>query len=242
MQGVKVTTLNQDLTESQGGSRRPRRLINGEDSSIVRRDGERHLEVQNPASHVSKDQRAAFRIKMGIPAEALVFGSVGRLAQVKGIDRLIAAFAALKLPLSTTYLLLIGAGPEREALERQARELGVADRVIFAGFQGDPAPYLAAMDVFVLPSRSEGVSVALLEAMAAGVPVAVTDVGANREVIEEGRCGVILPAEECQWPEILAALLNDPEGSAIKQQAAKERVRTRYSLATTLDSYEQLYR
>jgi glycosyltransferase involved in cell wall biosynthesis len=262
---VNGVAVSEQEREAQGGSRRPRWLIDGVDSRIVRRDAECHLAVPPLASRVGS--ATAFRIKCGIPADARVIGTVGRLAHVKGTDRLIAAFAAIPQQLSscqvaqllsdnpeisppsatqqpsnlTTYLLLVGDGPERVNLERQARELGVADRVIFAGYQADPAPCLAAMDVFVLPSRSEGVSVALLEAMAAGIPVAVTDVGANREVIEEGQCGVILPEDERQWPEIVAAMLMGPEANALKARAARERVRTHYSLETTLDGYESLY-
>ena len=237
----------------------------------------------------SKDTLSG-RGKIGIPADAFVMGSVGRLAHVKGQDRLIAAFAELGRSQTTDsteekkfeqkpakaakgeilfpagggeensssrasrasvqissaawfeyFLLFVGDGPERANLERQAMDLGIADRVIFGGYQADPAPYLAAMDLFVLPSRSEGVSVALLEAMANGVPVAVTDVGANREVVDDGRCGVILPEDETQWPEAITALITDTEAATQRTQAAQQRVRACYSLDATLDGYERLY-
>jgi glycosyltransferase involved in cell wall biosynthesis len=83
--------------------------------------------------------------------------------------------------------------------------------------------------------------VALLEAMAAGVPVAVTDVGANREVVDNGRCGVILPEDETQWLEAITALITDPKTTTQRIQAAQQRVRTHYSLDATLDGYERLY-
>ena len=219
--------------------------------------------------------RREVRCKLNIPLNAHVIGSVGRLAYVKGCDRLIAAFAELSRlqttgnnknmdvqdkqdgasnksscksclsmltpSVSDACLLLVGDGPERANLERQAQELGVADRVIFAGYQADPQPYLGAMDCFMLPSRSEGVSVALLEAMGAGVPVVVTDVGANREVVEDGRCGVILPDDERHWPEAITSLITDPAAVTQRTQAAQLRVRTRYSLDATLDGYECLY-
>ena len=84
-------------------------------------------------------------------------------------------------------------------------------------------------------------SVALLEAMAAGVPVAVTDVGANREVLADGQCGVILPEAERQWPEAITAVIIESEITTQRTQAAQQRVRTRYSLDATLDDYERLY-
>ena len=205
----------------------------------------------------SRTRNSESKEMVGIPPDALVIGSVGRLAQVKGYDRLIAAFAACEArggrglsepqtkdgspEVRPPVLLLVGDGPEREALQRQAQELGVADRVVFAGYQADPAPYLAAMDLFVLPSRSEGVSVALLEAMAAGVPVAVTDVGANREVIEDGKCGVVLPEDEGQWAGVMTAIWQDVAAARVRGEAARIRVSRHYSLATTLDAYDQLY-
>jgi glycosyltransferase involved in cell wall biosynthesis len=169
----------------------------------------------------------------------VVIGSVGRLAHIKGYDRLITAFAALNN--LTTSLLLVGDGPERGALERQAQQLGVADRVTFTGYQANPAPYLTRMDLFVLPSRSEGMSVALLEAMAAGIPVAVTKAGANREIIDGGHCGTLLADDEGTWAHIMAATLDDQGTTTAKVHAARQRVRDHYSLQTTLAGYERLY-
>ena len=211
-------------------------------------------------------QKSGIREQLGITSNSRLIGAVGRLAWVKGHDRLIAAFAAVigyslevtrekakgdpstnnQEPITNNgaagaFLLLVGDGPERDVLEHQARDLAVADRVIFAGYQSEPGPYLAAMDVFVLPSRSEGLSVSLLEAMVAGVPVAVTDVGANREVIEDGKCGTMLPEDEGAWAEILEGILRDKVGTQTKAAAARTRVHDHYSLESTLDNYERLY-
>ena len=164
-------------------------------------------------------------------------GSVGRQAKVKGYDRLIAAFA--RLP-ADFRLLLVGDGPERGALEQQARELGVAARVTFAGFQENPWPYYAKMDLFVLPSRSEGLSISLLEAMSAGIPVAVTDAGDSRVVVDGGRAGIILPEHENEWANLIITSLSDPE-TAQRSSIARNRVHTHYSQATTLETYERLY-
>jgi glycosyltransferase involved in cell wall biosynthesis len=251
----------------------------------------------------TNQQAFALRAALGIPTDAWVIGSVGRLAYVKGCDRLIAAFAAINRlqttdhGLQTTcadaeggktvsreahstdsgqaakalreerllsgiqsaggcpnnqqpitnnrsagvFLLLVGDGPERANLERQARELGVADRVVFVGYQSAPLSYLEAMDLFVLPSRSEGLSVSLLEAMAAGVPVAVTDVGANKEVVDGGLCGIMLSDDEEQWSEVLYTVMKDKAGTAQRAQSAQQRVCACYSLDATLDGYERLY-
>jgi glycosyltransferase involved in cell wall biosynthesis len=220
------------------------------------------VEVGGRGQKVEGEGGAEVRRLLGIPAEAFILGSVGRLAAVKGYDRLITALAALqKLQASIRreengssvdaecatnkgrryVLLLVGDGPERKLLEMLAQELGVADRVIIAGYQPDPAPYLNAMDMFILSSRSEGLSVALLEAMAAGVPVAVTDVGENSGVIDHGGCGVVLPDEEGKWAGVLATAVADRKHTDERVEAARKRVRERYSLSATLASYERVY-
>jgi glycosyltransferase involved in cell wall biosynthesis len=189
--------------------------------------------------------RERLREKLGIPPPARVIGSVGRLAVVKGHDRLITAFAALVRDMADTdlRLLLVGDGSECEALARQAMEAGVADRVVFAGFRRDPARFYDIVHLFVLPSRSEGLSVALLEAMAAGIPVAATDAGANRDVLEDGKCGVLLPDDEGGWPVILRGMLAAAgEADAGRRvNAALARVTSAYAMDATLERYEGLY-
>lgn len=184
------------------------------------------------------DSRAEMRERWHVPPDARVVGFVGRLAPVKGCDRLIASLATGS---PSTFLLLVGDGVERANLERQARGLGVADRVIFSGYQADPWPWLKAMDWFVLPSRSEGLSISLLEAMGAGVPVAVTDVGENRRVIAEGRNGVLLSGNESEWMAILEQAEKDPGAMQARAGAARESVIRSYSLEVTLAEYERLY-
>ena len=207
------------------------------------REQEGTSNVQRPTPNVEGERaiRRRTRAALAIPEDAAVIGSVGRLAYVKGYDRLIQALFTVYCSPFTGYLLLVGDGPERRALEEQARLLGAADRVRFAGFQSDPAPYLAAMDAFVLPSRSEGVSISLLEAMAAGVPVFATDAGASREVIEDGACGTVLPAREQDWLGLIGAALAPGGRAAGLLGKARERVAQHYSLETTLDAYEALY-
>jgi glycosyltransferase involved in cell wall biosynthesis len=92
--------------------------------------------------------------------------------------------------------LLVGDGPERAALQRKARELQISDRVTFVGFRRDIPELLRHMDVFVLPSRIEGASLAVLEAMAAARPVVVSDVGGNSELVIHGVNGYLFPLED----------------------------------------------
>jgi glycosyltransferase involved in cell wall biosynthesis len=174
-----------------------------------------------------------------------VIGCVGRLAEVKGQDRLIEAFAAAFAGEPGVVLQLVGDGPSRESLEALVQRLGLAGRVVFMGFRADARALMGAMDLVVLPSRSEGLSVALLEAMAEGVPVAATAVGDNACVLDEGRCGILLPVDETRWPEALAAVVKElraDEGVWRERvDAARARVRDVYSLERTVKAYESLY-
>ena len=224
--------------------------------------------VEHKGAKIAKGERlSADRHRFPqVSDDAHVIGSVGRLAHVKGYDRLIRAFAGLGdvsgivantshknssdgclngevQGLMSPFLLLIGDGPERENLEALAQELGVSDHVIFAGYQPHVSECLAAMDLFVLPSRSEGLSVSLLEAMAAGVPVAVTDVSENRQVLDGGRCGVLLPDDESEWSSVLVEMIRDV-GCGMwgeKAENARNRVMQHYSQDATLDQHETLY-
>jgi glycosyltransferase involved in cell wall biosynthesis len=203
------------------------------------------------SSEAAAANRAEIRGRYGIPADALVMGSVGRLALVKGYDRLLPAFAEIvRLSERPVFLLFIGDGDERGRLEQMADRAGVRNRLVLAGYQANPWLFYDAMDLFCLPSRSEGLSIALLEAMSSGIPVAVTDVGANRDVIENGECGILLPDDETAWADVIRRqppLSGDcgvPRMTEDGQRTerARTRVRERYSLEQTLNEYEAIYR
>lgn len=181
------------------------------------------------------------RFRLGLGANSIVLGSVGRLDRVKGYERLIEVMPDLCTDLNVV-LLLVGEGPCREELERLAQDLGVVNQVVFAGFLSDAQRYLGVFDVFVLPSRNEGLSIALLEAMASGVPVLVTDVGENRRVIDDGRAGRILPAEVREWASCIRSLVESGDELTEMASRAKLRVRELYSLRSVMRSYEELYR
>jgi glycosyltransferase involved in cell wall biosynthesis len=119
--------------------------------------------------------------------------SVGRLVAVKSFDTLLRAVAIARRDVPDLTLWIVGAGNERSALERLADELGVAPLVRFCGEQRDVGRWLSAADVFVLPSTSEGLPISLLEAMAAGLPAIVTDVGALPELVALSGAGTIVP-------------------------------------------------
>ena len=167
---------------------------------------------------------AELRGSWGIPAASLVFGITARLAEVKRIDGLIAAFEPVARSHREAYLVITGEGPERQRLGTLAREFGLADRVVFAGFTSEPLKTAAAYDVAVLNSSVEGFPVVIVEYMAAGRPVVATDVGGIGEIVRDGENGVLLPAgDEAGLTRSLLALAGD---AATRQRLGENAVRT----------------
>lgn len=171
----------------------------------------------------------------------LRIGSVGRLVPVKNYTLLLNAFA--RLPPGECQLILVGEGPERGALESLADGLGIRDRVEFAGHRDDVPDLLRTLDIFVLPSLSEGMSNTLLEAMATGVAVVASDVGGNREIIESERSGLLFRSGDTAAAAAqLLRLITNPELRRAVGGAGAARVRGTFSIEAMLGRYEELYR
>ena len=167
--------------------------------------------------------------------------SVGRLTYQKGHTFLLQAMPAVLERFPNTHLALAGDGPLRADLEAEAARLGIQDRVHFLGVRGDVPELLAAADVFVMPSRWEGLPLALLEAMNAGKPVVVSEVPGVREALDGGACGIIVPIEN---PQALAGALTEliADGSLRMRlgQAAQTRFNCHYTLDTMMARYLDL--
>jgi glycosyltransferase involved in cell wall biosynthesis len=173
----------------------------------------------------------------------LVF--VGRLHAQKGLDVLLTAFKQLLShhPQWHLHLQLLGDGPLREDLVALADDLGIASHVDFIGMTERVPEYLQQADIFVLPSRAEGHSNALLEAMACGLPVVVSDIPANLDVVEGGRNGLVFAVDDPRsLSAALARLLEQRELRARLGLAARETVEAQYSLDHIVDDYIALYR
>jgi glycosyltransferase involved in cell wall biosynthesis len=145
----------------------------------------------------------------------------------KGLPYLIQAMAQIRSDLSDARLLIGGDGEDRSALQRQARSLGLTERVEFVGAVSEPATFYRQLDLFVLPSLDEALGLVLLEAMASGLPVVGTRVGGIPEILEDGAQGLLVaPADSRALAGAIRALWSDPlrrsrMGEMARQQALR---------------------
>ncbi len=187
--------------------------------------------------------RRAARTALGIGPEQPVALQVARFHPVKDHATAIRAWAQVTKAVPDAVILLAGDGELRQEAEALGRELGVSETVRFLGVRDDVATLMAAADVFVLSSLSEGISVTLLEAMASGIAVAATRVGGNGEVVAEGETGLLSPRSD---PESLAAnlasLLSDPARARQMGRAGRQRLLDRFTQRQMHQAYADLYR
>ena len=163
-------------------------------------------------------------------SEAIVIGTACRLVPLKGLVYLLRAVAALRSEFPNLRLEIAGRGPLQGDLERDADQLGLAEEVLFLGWQKDLGPILRRWDIFVLPSLDEGLPIAVLNAMAEGLPVVGTSVGGLPELIEDGRTGYLVPPHDpLALARALRSLILDPERRSAQGAAGRECVRSRFS-------------
>jgi len=184
-----------------------------------------------------------FRQEIGMPDDdGKLIGFVGRLETIKGCDLLIRAASRLFSSGLSFRLVIIGDGPEREALTRLAENLGLKEHIYFCGFREDMMNIYQSLDLFVLPSRNEGIPMAMLEAMSQGVPVVATRVGGIPEVITDTVQGLLSPPAN---PEALADLIiasfKNPEETAKRVLEAKKTVTESHNLEDWIKKYQEVY-
>jgi glycosyltransferase involved in cell wall biosynthesis len=171
------------------------------------------------------------RRELGLPEQVPVIGLVGRLDHWgKGHKELFTAMAQIRAR-HPVHALIVGGGRRIDEVKALAASLGLGGEVHFLGSRQDVPDLLNAMDIFVLPSYSEGVSLALLEAMAAGLPVIATAVGGLPEVVADGQTGILIPPRDAAaLAGALARLLADPAGAKNLGDRARQHVRAHFSL------------
>ena len=178
--------------------------------------------------------------------DSIVFGSVGRMVEVTAYPPLVRAFIGLLQDpperAARARLVIVGEGDARAACLELLQQAGVAERAWLPGERRDIAPLLRAFDVFVLPSKNEGISNTILEALASGLPVVATAVGGNVELVEEGNNGTLVPAGDAPaMARALLAYLDAPAHIAEQGRRAREGAERRFSIPAMAEAYARVY-
>ncbi len=188
----------------------------------------------------------ALRGRLGISPHNPVLGIVAHILPHKGYDDLVQALTLLTERLPHAKCLVMGMAPRERYLRKLlqlADRLSVRDRLIVAGFQEDVVPFLHAMDVFVLPSRTEGLPITILEAMAAGKPVVATTAGGIPEVVRDGETGLLVPpGDPGRLAEAVMLLLEGPALAKAMGQAGRKRVSSLFTLEGEAEQTAMVYR
>ena len=184
----------------------------------------------------------SIRRGFGIEGSDFVLGTVARLDPVKNQILMLDAFAEVLKEKPNCWLLIVGDGPDRALLENKANELGVSGRTIFTGFIAQPLNYLAAMDVFLLSSHTEGTSMTLLEAMSLGIPAVVTNVGGNPEIVVDNKTGILTePGSLEAFARSIKKLISDRAMLENFSRESRATFARAFSLERMIASYELLY-
>ena len=187
--------------------------------------------------------RWQIRKDLGIDSETCLIGTVGRLTPVKGIPYLLDAARILLRQGANVKVLVVGDGSIRQDLLAQAGNLGVGERVVFLGHREDTDVLLQALDIFVLPSLSEGIPMALLEAMAASRPIVASRVGGIPEIIEDGVEGYLVePMDVNNLAERCRRLIESPDVARKMGEQGRKRVNSEFSATAMADRVVSVYK
>ena len=190
----------------------------------------------------SLDQVRRLRSEFGIGEDAFIIGIVGSLYPVKGHVHLFHALRTVLGHHPKTRLLVIGQGDLEQTLKQKVSDLGIEGAVSFLGLRNDVPRVLPLLDLFVLPSLSEGLSVALLEAMSTGVPVIASKVGGNPEIVVDGETGYLVPPERSEeLASRIIEIMSDRESSRLLGERGREWVAREFTTARMLERYQDLY-
>jgi glycosyltransferase involved in cell wall biosynthesis len=192
--------------------------------------------------YIRRQSLAEAKRRLGVPAERMVLGAVGRLSPEKGFDRLIHAVHRLTQAGQDVSLVIAGDGDDEPRLRRLIADLGLAERVRLIGFCADPRTVYEALDAFVLSSLREGLPNVLLEAMAMQVPIVATRIAGIPRLIDDGKNGLLIPADDVDaLTQALTLLLGDPALRTRLAEAGHRTIEERYSFAQRMRKIADLY-
>lgn len=201
--------------------------------------------IYNGIKQVEVDQSkfSPLRSSLNIPANNFVIGTIARLDPIKNQTMLLRSFALVLEEIKSVTLLIVGDGEERARLHTLTQELGITEHVIFTGYIPKPYEYMALMDIFLLPSFSEGTSMTLLESLSMGIPCVVTDVGGNPEIIAHNVTGLVTPSDEDEtFANAIVGLLSNKALRVQFSENAKKDFEARFTQQIMQTQYLALYR
>ena len=171
-----------------------------------------------------------------------MIGYIGRLVPLKGLNTLLSGFSQVGKRDPQARLMIVGDGPERSALQQATADLAISDRVEFLGFRPDAVRFLKTLDLFVLPSFTEGIPRSLMEAMAAGVPVIASDIPGNRAIVKHGETGLLFdPGNSHDLAQNIFRLMKNVAEATTMGVQAKRLIEQEYSSRRMAVQYTKLY-
>lgn len=195
-----------------------------------------------PGAEPDEAARVKARAALGVAPGDVVLGSVARLDPVKDLGTLIEAFTQAAGQYPSLRLLLVGEGPQRDMLRHAAEKSPASGRITFLGQRKDVRQLLPGFDMYINSSITEGISVTILEAMAAGLPVIATNVGGNGEVVDVEHTGLLVGARRPQeLAKAMLSLAGDPQRRQAMSRAARRRLEESFTLQAMLSRYTQAY-
>jgi glycosyltransferase involved in cell wall biosynthesis len=217
--------------------------------AMERLDGFRNVEVlyngiqlDRHPSRLNAADRQGLRNRLGLVEDCKYVVCIARFHPVKDHETLVRAFREVVAVRPKTRLVLVGTGPEQATIQTLVKDMNIAESVEFWGVRRDISDILQACDVFSLTSVSEAASITLLEAMANGCPVAVTDVGGNGEHVTHGVHGLLSPRRDSKkLADNLKTLLDNLEDSTVMARSARMRVEQHFQLEHAIARYAELY-
>jgi glycosyltransferase involved in cell wall biosynthesis len=181
------------------------------------------------------------RAELGIGPRVPVIGTVANFKTHKRLDRMLTAADLVRRRVPEARFVLVGQGPLEGEIRRLAHARGLDDTVVFTGFRSDAQRIAASFDVFTMSSEFEGLSIAVIEALALGKPSVVTDVGGLPEVVTDGREGFVVPASDpAALADRIVTLIEDPELRMRMGEAAEQRSQA-FDIRTAVRRMEEVY-
>lgn len=191
----------------------------------------------------AEEERRRIELELGISKESFIWFAAGRIVPEKDYSNMLTAFSKVTVQHPDSVLLIAGIGPEREMMDQLCKELGIQDQVHFLGIRHDIAQLMKAADAYLMSSKWEGMPIVLLEASASALPIVATDVGGNREVVQDGLTGLLVRAEDSdELSDRMASMMSlDANDRQLMGQAGRQYVKEHYSMNEIVETWTDIY-